>query len=61
MQWTRDPPTVPGWYWMREVAADVEIVWIDSNMMVWVQGVDDNEPVSEHAGVEWCGPLTPPV
>lgn len=61
-QWTREPPTAPGWYWAKLRAEELGVmpVWFAGlNKVVLAPGIRVNE-----IGVDnfdsWCGPITPP-
>lgn len=61
LTWTRDRPTVPGWYWMRtQSGAFEEIVEVFRRRGdLYVSEPDDLYPLSGYAG-EWAGPLPHP-
>jgi len=56
MSWTTQKPTVPGWYWYRELEGEPEILSIykDDGQLV-ISGIG----LQEFPG-EWTGPLEPP-
>lgn len=72
MKWTREKPTVPGWYWYREprrVGTDEDPQWLDPECVrvrinpggafAGFQGSDSEDFVADCHG-EWAGPLSPP-
>lgn len=69
MQWTKDVPTVPGWYWIRfrgpgENPEVVRILRKGDPLVVWEIGYEDCENLDDarfYQGAEWCGPLPVPT
>lgn len=55
LEWTTEPPTVDGWYWVR-FAPEPEDVWIDrwDNIRGWHDGI------SFYEGMVRFGPIEPP-
>jgi hypothetical protein len=49
MNWTKNKPTVPGWYWYQ---------WIGYPENPGVYHVVENETFRD--GILWYGPITPP-
>jgi hypothetical protein len=57
MTWTTEKPTVPGWYWYREIEGEPEILSIyKDNGQLLISGIG----LQEFPG-EWAGPLEPPA
>jgi hypothetical protein len=57
MTWTTEKPTVPGWYWYREIEGEPEILAIyKDNGQLLISGIG----LQEFPG-EWAGPLKPPA
>ena len=56
-QWTKTPPTVPGWYWFKGECFDDTIAEIHADGMVRIKSQFFD--IVELKG-DWCGPLTPP-
>ncbi len=56
MSWTTEKPTVPGWYWYRELEGEAEIlsVYKDDGQLL-ISGIG----LQEFPG-EWAGSLEPP-
>ena len=63
LSWTTDKPTMPGWYWWREVdSKDGFIVQVDiEGETVSSSGTADDASLDEMVGGEWAGPLEPPA
>lgn len=61
-RWSRERPTVPGWYWYKGDLAlyEVEAVYVyKDDGVLFVDTVNNySEPVSDFEG-EWQGPITP--
>jgi hypothetical protein len=56
MTWTTQKPTVPGWYWYREIEGEPEILSIyKDNGQLLISGIG----LQEFPG-EWVGPLESP-
>ena len=59
MIWTREKPTMPGWYWYRED----KYAWItyvyESNSGLRVSEMFEGKPVNAYAG-KWAGPIEEP-
>ena len=47
-KWTRDRPTVPGWYWLRGPLMQVDVVYVEECCEFWLRD-----------GWEFQGPITP--
>ena len=65
MQWTTEPPTEAGWYWVRR-DGDIDVVEVDSAycgeggaLYAWFTGNECEFRVESLSG-EWYGPLLPP-
>lgn len=67
MTWTTEPPTAPGYYWLREPGGDSVIVEVYPLAAVsapgilsahWI-GFKESAEVGTFAG-EWCGPIPDP-
>ena len=66
MEWTKERPTEPGWYWMRRPGEDLQVVEVRQfngglKIMNHEQpylSKDLNDPRLEQA--EWAGPLKVP-
>ncbi len=61
--WTKEPPTVPGWYWHRMIGSK------QSSTMAYVGGREDNlrcesiwgnRYLTRFKGFEWAGPIPIP-
>jgi hypothetical protein len=58
-QWTKETPTVPGWYWLKSFQG-VEVVKVHDGEVLWVDSEGGEKLERMPEGYEWCGPLTPP-
>lgn len=66
MEWRKDCPTVPGWYWHRDRFGIRVYHYLSTFMggydgdcpLIYVKG--RAEPLIDPQG-EWYGPLTPPA
>lgn len=60
--WTKEPPTVPGWYWYRPQPGNpawlVEL-WQNAKGLMYAEADREFTPVCSMHG-EWAGPLEPP-
>ena len=70
-EWTKTPPSEPGFYWhkwdspySKPVVIKVELVrtgwWDDKVELSCFQGARDCPPVANLPGSMWSGPLAPP-
>ena len=68
LRWTREKPTVPGWYWMQSKTQSATIVRIDTSVddNLCVDGLEDfdceawQDDLGTMAGGEWAGPIPAP-
>ena len=67
MHWTKEPPTQPGWYWLRTVKAGHELTEIvrisnDANILKsqWA-GIFGSWPVGMEVENLWAGPIPMPM
>lgn len=70
MTWTKDPPTVPGWYWYygdydaSNTGSPPLIVCVEEDsiygLVGWQPFMDYKDPLNRFHGV-WMGPLEPPT
>jgi hypothetical protein len=58
MNWTKEPPTEPGWYWWRKSGAAL-IIRV-GEMVGFPQMSHVGFPVMPTAGEEWAGPISEP-
>lgn len=57
-QWTREPPTKPGWYWVVACKGEApQAVLKDNGDSIYVG--DHQKSVGEFDG-PWCGPIEAP-
>ena len=64
LQWTREKPTQPGWYWFRFVShkgSHVRNIIRGHGETLLVEFADRFCDLSALADAEFSGPLTPPV
>jgi len=64
--WTKEPPTVPGWYWcnIRDIDPIIFVTEIDDDLRIYPRDSDCDYSVdqwSSWVNAKWCGPITPPV
>lgn len=62
LTWTREPPTMPGWYWYQKLpmfTKDVAQVMVHEGVLYVDWGSGFQELVEEMDG-EWAGPVLPP-
>ncbi len=66
-EWTRTPPTVPGWWWLRSDGnVNGHPIRVETNPRdggLFVQRNDEGWPVARYTevfGAEWAGPLEGP-
>lgn len=60
--WTKEPPTVPGWYWLYEESSPsrpVEVVPFGPKGIMHIHGYTEMQPVASIMGW-WAGPLLRP-
>ena len=55
LRWTRDVPSVAGWYWYRRV--DPSLQWTRKGTLVFFH--DDGLDIVTSSD-EWAGPIPPP-
>lgn len=69
LTWTREAPTKPGWYWMRQHNAvtgpyvSVVLVYLAGGFL-YTEPYDDYSPpprVSDWRPCEWAGPIPEPL
>ncbi len=62
LKWTREKPTVPGFYWFRDLGMNPSVVEIGADIDAGHVCFVGSENCSHTAEMdcEWCGPLTPP-
>lgn len=53
-QWTEEPPTEPGWYWIRQPTGALKVRRLDQS------AIDAEFYRSFAEGAKWSGPITPP-
>ena len=64
VQWTRELPVRPGWYWHRgEILRHTPVIQVGDWGPVGVLTAFDGQGYwrLEQLGGEWAGPLTPPA
>ena len=64
-EWTKEPPTEPGWYWWRDSIAQeiIHLRW-DSNsddLGYWEPGTMLFHPADRRGGKWWLEPIQPPM
>lgn len=59
MTWTKDKPTIPGFYWHRSLKEPASVVWIanyfNQELRMYTPGTDESWVIED--GEEWIGPL----
>ena len=71
MEWTKEPPTKPGWYWYlpywylppgeTEFPPEIDIVQISSSFDVWEMFYDESRELAMYPDGYWAGPIDPPA
>lgn len=61
--WTKEPPTVPGWYWQRAIGR--ENTYTMALITLWdnelrCKTIWDNKQLARFKGFEWAGPIPMP-
>ena len=61
--WTKEPPTVPGWYWQRRIG--IENTCTMALITLWdnelrCKTLWDNKQLARFKGFEWAGPIPMP-
>jgi len=51
MTWTKEKPTIPGWYWCRPVDGSIIMQYVSLGAIHWCIWTE---------GYNWAGPLEPP-
>jgi hypothetical protein len=62
MDWTREPPKVPGWYWLTCYRRKPELVWVYESagtLGVFRHGIDYD--MRNFHDAHWLGPITVPT
>lgn len=65
MEWTKDKPTAPGWYWLRGIRETPTIAEVcqgpfDDEPCVSLTGIESITAVRDMPDCEWCGPIPQP-
>lgn len=63
MNWTKNKPTVPGWYWINGPGHCKEIVFVSRDsfgLIIQYVGLDIIETPDQYPEDYWYGPITPP-
>lgn len=64
IQWTKDVPTEPGFYWVFMggglSVAEIFSYTIDGKLTCQVVGVEEDHLPSESEGIWWMGPIDTP-
>ncbi|WP_413935987.1 hypothetical protein [Nitrospira sp. BLG_1] len=59
--WTRERPTVPGWYWYRDMTTVPRVVsLIQDGYGLVVYGIEEYCNRLYEVRGEWAGPIPPP-
>lgn len=69
LRWTKDKPTVPGWYWWRRPGHNPALAQVfgpNTGLVFWLPDKDDERSDSigvsaAYADTEWAGPIEPPA
>ena len=61
MNWTKELPTEPGWYWCKQNGTTKmgELLSL-GNILYFGRSVSSAHVISTFTGCEWCGPILPP-
>lgn len=63
LEWTTEPPTVPGWYWQRVAGNErsCTMAWITiEDKKLRCESVWGNRQLTRFKGFEWGGPIPRP-
>ena len=63
LKWTSEPPTVPGWYFVRTTKTIVVHVErdIDDKLLAWIGPVRQSVKfMTQRLQAQWAGPLEEP-
>ena len=63
LEWTTEPPTVPGWYWQRVAGNErsCAMAWITiEDKKLRCESVWGNRQLTRFKGFEWGGPIPRP-
>lgn len=61
--WTKEPPTVPGWYWQRAIGREdtCTMAWITlENKKLRCKSIFGDRQLTRFKGFEWAGPIPIP-
>ena len=61
--WTKEPPTVPGWYWQRLIGREntCTMAWITlENKKLRCKSIFGDRQLTRFKGFEWAGPIPIP-
>ena len=61
--WTKEPPTVPGWYWQRLIGREntCTMAWITlENKKLRCKSIFGDRQLTRFKGFEWAGPIPMP-
>ena len=60
LTWTKERPTMPGWYWNRRQGGDAEIILLTPWLDAVVYECEGEIFHLEYWGGEWAGPIPEP-
>lgn len=63
LEWTDEPPKVPGWYWCRDAEGETRLRQLENFVggpRLFVCGISKHIFPDELTGIQWAGPINEP-
>lgn len=63
LEWTTEPPKVPGWYWCRDAEGEIRLRQLENFVggpRLFVCGISKHIFPDELTGIQWSGPIPEP-
>ena len=63
LEWTDEPPKVPGWYWCRDAEGEIRLRQLENFVggpRLFVCGISKHIFPDELTGIQWAGPIPEP-
>lgn len=63
LEWTDEPPKVPGWYWCRDAEGEIRLCQLENFVggpRLFICGISKHTFPDELTGIQWAGPIPEP-
>lgn len=63
LEWTDEPPKVPGWYWCRDAEREIRLCQLENFVggpRLFICGISKHTFPDELTGIQWAGPIPEP-